>query len=63
MPTGGVESEEVNLREWFKTGVVAVGMGSKLITKEMASTKDYEGIKAATIKAMRLVKEALQNAQ
>jgi 2-dehydro-3-deoxyphosphogluconate aldolase/(4S)-4-hydroxy-2-oxoglutarate aldolase len=63
MPTGGVESEEANLREWFKTGVVAVGMGSKLITKEMASTKDYEGIKAATIKAMRLVKEALQNAQ
>ena len=33
MPTGGVEAERENLSGWFKSGVVAVGMGSKLITK------------------------------
>lgn len=32
MPTGGVEPEENNLKSWFQAGVVAVGMGSKLIT-------------------------------
>ncbi|GAA4184511.1 bifunctional 4-hydroxy-2-oxoglutarate aldolase/2-dehydro-3-deoxy-phosphogluconate aldolase [Sphingobacterium ginsenosidimutans] len=31
MPTGGVEIEMENLKTWFKSGVCAVGMGSKLI--------------------------------
>ncbi|MDQ3683281.1 MAG: bifunctional 4-hydroxy-2-oxoglutarate aldolase/2-dehydro-3-deoxy-phosphogluconate aldolase [Bacteroidota bacterium] len=58
MPTGGVEAEENNLREWFKAGVVAVGMGSKLISKETIEQKDYESLKAAAVKALQLVKEA-----
>ena len=43
MPTGGVESTEASLKGWFDAGVVCVGMGSNLITKEM--------IKAATTRA------------
>jgi 2-dehydro-3-deoxyphosphogluconate aldolase/(4S)-4-hydroxy-2-oxoglutarate aldolase len=35
MPTGGVEIEEENLRTWFQSGVCAVGMGSKLISKQV----------------------------
>ena len=35
MPTGGVEPTSENLRAWFSAGVVCVGMGSKLINKEM----------------------------
>jgi 2-dehydro-3-deoxyphosphogluconate aldolase/(4S)-4-hydroxy-2-oxoglutarate aldolase len=35
MPTGGVEIEEKNLRSWFDAGVSAVGMGSKLISKQV----------------------------
>lgn len=58
MPTGGVEAKANNLREWFKAGVVAVGMGSKLITKEIIDRRNYEGLKEATIKALQLVKEA-----
>ncbi|HVK97737.1 MAG TPA: hypothetical protein VM368_07965 [Flavisolibacter sp.] len=61
MPTGGVEAEENNLREWFGAGVVAVGMGSKLISKKIVEGKDYEGLKYATARALGLVREASPN--
>lgn len=54
--TGGVESEENNLRGWFSAGVVGVGMGSKLIYKEIVERKDYEGLRHLTKKTMQLVK-------
>lgn len=58
IPTGGVEAEAENLRAWFKAGVIAVGMGSKLITAQRVQQKDYEGIRDATEKALQLVAEA-----
>lgn len=57
MPTGGVEAEEANLQSWFRAGVAGVGMGSKLITKELIAQKDYEGIKKATAAALQLVNQ------
>ena len=42
MPTGGVEPTEESLGAWFKAGVTCVGMGSKLITKEIIANKDYQ---------------------
>lgn len=36
MPTGGVEPTDESLRDWFGSGVVAVGMGSKLIGRDAA---------------------------
>lgn len=30
MPTGGVKLEQENINNWFKAGVIAVGLGSKL---------------------------------
>ena len=57
MPTGGVEAEKENLQGWFKAGVCAVGMGSKLITKTALENRDYEGIKANTLKSLQLIKE------
>ncbi|WP_297765180.1 bifunctional 4-hydroxy-2-oxoglutarate aldolase/2-dehydro-3-deoxy-phosphogluconate aldolase [uncultured Muriicola sp.] len=44
MPTGGVSTEEANLKAWFDAGVTCVGMGSKLISKEILSKKDFDGL-------------------
>ena len=41
MPTGGVAPTEDNLRAWFDAGVTCVGMGSKLIEKEIIGSGDY----------------------
>ena len=35
MPTGGVDATEESLKAWFGAGVVAVGIGSNLITKAL----------------------------
>ena len=57
IPTGGVEISKENLSAWFTSGVVAVGMGSKLVTKEMMLAKDYDKIKGMASKALHLVRE------
>ncbi|MGY8914960.1 MAG: bifunctional 4-hydroxy-2-oxoglutarate aldolase/2-dehydro-3-deoxy-phosphogluconate aldolase [Flavobacteriales bacterium] len=44
MPTGGVSTEEDNLASWFAAGVTCVGLGSKLISKEILANKDYKGL-------------------
>lgn len=44
MPTGGVEYDEANVRSWFESGVVAIGMGSNLISKSDVSKGNYESI-------------------
>lgn len=44
MVTGGVEPTEDNLSSWFKAGVFAVGMGSKLFPKEVVAAKDWAWI-------------------
>lgn len=56
MPTGGVDTTKENLEAWFKSGVCAVGMGSKLISKKLMEQKDYAGIE-------KLAKEVLQTIQ
>lgn len=53
IPTGGVEIEATNINNWFKSGVCGVGMGSKLISKEILSDRDY-------VKLFELTKETLQ---
>ena len=48
MPTGGVDTTKENIEGWFKAGVSAVGMGSKLISKDLMAAKDYAAIENAT---------------
>ncbi|MFD0993728.1 bifunctional 4-hydroxy-2-oxoglutarate aldolase/2-dehydro-3-deoxy-phosphogluconate aldolase [Tenacibaculum geojense] len=42
MPTGGVSPTKESLTEWFSAGVTCVGMGSKLITKDIITHKNYK---------------------
>ena len=55
MPTGGVEVERENLSGWFKAGVCAVGMGSKLITKQSLENRDYAKITELTRQAIEII--------
>lgn len=57
MPTGGVEPNTKNLSEWFGSGVVAVGMGSKLIDKTMMQNKDYATLETKAKELLAMVKE------
>ena len=63
MPTGGVELNKENISGWFKSGVCAVGMGSRLITKEILQNKLYDKLYEDTVKALELVKiiQAMMN--
>ena len=56
MPTGGVDATEKSLREWFQAGVACVGIGSKLITKELLDTKDYAGIEKRVCETIQLIR-------
>ena len=57
MPTGGVDPTEESLTKWFKAGIVAAGMGSKLITKDMLAAKDYKGIEKKVADTIALIKK------
>jgi 2-dehydro-3-deoxyphosphogluconate aldolase/(4S)-4-hydroxy-2-oxoglutarate aldolase len=55
MPTGGVDTTRENIEGWFKAGVCAVGMGSKLISKKLMEAKEYATIETETIKVLELI--------
>ncbi|MBP6551682.1 MAG: bifunctional 4-hydroxy-2-oxoglutarate aldolase/2-dehydro-3-deoxy-phosphogluconate aldolase [Flavobacterium sp.] len=55
MPTGGVDTTAENIGGWFKAGVSAVGMGSKLISKQLMADKDYATIESETKKVLELI--------
>jgi 2-dehydro-3-deoxyphosphogluconate aldolase/(4S)-4-hydroxy-2-oxoglutarate aldolase len=55
IPTGGVEIEADNISGWFRAGVCAVGMGSKLISKNVLDNKLYSQLYNDTVKALQLV--------
>ena len=57
MPTGGVSPNEESLKEWFISGVVCVGIGSKLISKEAVDSGDFARIAADVAKVIDLIKK------
>jgi 2-dehydro-3-deoxyphosphogluconate aldolase/(4S)-4-hydroxy-2-oxoglutarate aldolase len=57
MPTGGVEVNRENLASWFKAGVCAVGMGSKLISKSVLENRDYSKITELTSETLNMIRE------
>jgi 2-dehydro-3-deoxyphosphogluconate aldolase/(4S)-4-hydroxy-2-oxoglutarate aldolase len=55
MPTGGVEPTEASLREWFSAGIVACGIGSNLISRQLLDVGDYRGIEANVRRTVGLI--------
>ena len=57
MPTGGVSPTEENLSAWFNAGVTCVGMGSKLITKEILNKKDFDQLKDKVKETLQIIRD------
>ncbi len=61
MPTGGVSTEESNLKGWFDAGVTCVGMGSQLISKDILANKDYKLLEQRVSDTLALIKRIKNN--
>jgi 2-dehydro-3-deoxyphosphogluconate aldolase/(4S)-4-hydroxy-2-oxoglutarate aldolase len=59
MPTGGVELDPENISLWFHAGVSAVGVGSKLISKDVLDNRLYDQLYTDTLNAIELVQTAM----
>ncbi|HUV08089.1 MAG TPA: bifunctional 4-hydroxy-2-oxoglutarate aldolase/2-dehydro-3-deoxy-phosphogluconate aldolase [Spirochaetia bacterium] len=57
MPTGGVDVTEESLKAWFEAGVACVGIGSKLIRKDLVQAGDFEGITAQVKKTLEIIRK------
>ncbi|MBC7249110.1 MAG: bifunctional 4-hydroxy-2-oxoglutarate aldolase/2-dehydro-3-deoxy-phosphogluconate aldolase [Anaerolineae bacterium] len=58
MPTGGVDATEESIQAWFGAGVACVGMGSKLIRKDLVAAGDWEGIRQKVEQVLQWIREA-----
>ncbi len=58
MPTGGVDATWENLKGWFDAGVTCVGMGSKLVRKDLIAAEDWEGITALAKQCLAWIEQA-----
>jgi 2-dehydro-3-deoxyphosphogluconate aldolase/(4S)-4-hydroxy-2-oxoglutarate aldolase len=57
MPTGGVSPTEENLKGWFDAGVTCVGMGSKLISKEIVKNQDFKKLENSVRQALAIIQK------
>lgn len=48
MPTGGVDVTEESLGAWFDAGVPCVGIGSKLVSRDLVEAADWNGLAQRT---------------
>ena len=58
MPTGGVDATEESIKGWFKAGVTCVGIGSKLIAKDLVAKGDFDAIRDKTAQVLAWIREA-----
>jgi 2-dehydro-3-deoxyphosphogluconate aldolase/(4S)-4-hydroxy-2-oxoglutarate aldolase len=58
MPTGGVDASEESIQGWFGAGVACVGIGSKLIARDLVTARDYDRISARVAQVLAWIKQA-----
>ena len=59
--TGGVDKDEQNLRSWIKSGVIAVGIGNKLISREILSGGKFDELELETKKVILTIESLRKN--
>ena len=57
MPTGGVSPTQENLEGWFNAGATCVGMGSKLIVKDLQGNYNFQQIENLTKSSLKIISE------
>ena len=57
MPTGGVEPTKESLSSWLQSGVLAVGIGSQLFSKELIGQNSWKALEEKIISALTIVHE------
>lgn len=57
MPTGGVAPTAESLGKWFAAGVTCVGMGSKLISKDVIKNQDFKKLEEDVGATLALIKK------
>lgn len=60
MVTGAVSPEEDNLTAWIKSGVLCVGMGSKLFPKDVIAQGNWQAITDKCVEALGYIAKARQ---
>ena len=58
MLTGGVDTTKESIESWFRAGVVCLGIGSKIITKDRLAAGDFDAIRDDVERVLGLIKEA-----
>jgi 2-dehydro-3-deoxyphosphogluconate aldolase/(4S)-4-hydroxy-2-oxoglutarate aldolase len=57
MPAGGVDTSEENIKAWFQAGVTCVGMGSKLVGKDIIEKGNYQDLTDTCKKSLELIQK------
>jgi 2-dehydro-3-deoxyphosphogluconate aldolase/(4S)-4-hydroxy-2-oxoglutarate aldolase len=58
MPTGGVDATRESIEAWFAAGVACVGIGSKLIRKDLVAEGDFDAITRQVAQVLAWIKES-----
>lgn len=58
MPTGGVDATRESVSEWIKAGAACLGIGSKLIVKDLVKAGDFEAITEKVEQVLSWIREA-----
>lgn len=61
MPSGGVSPTKENLKAWFEAGAFCVGMGSKLITKEIIEDARFDQLRTKVSETLELIRSIREN--
>jgi 2-dehydro-3-deoxyphosphogluconate aldolase/(4S)-4-hydroxy-2-oxoglutarate aldolase len=61
IPTGGVDATAESIQSWFNAGVIAVGLGSKLISKQIIETKNYDALANKVKEVLAIIEKIKHN--